>query len=302
MYGISGERRLTEFELPWLPGYEGSAPVRIGNGAHRQLQLDVYGELMDAMHRCRLAKLENLASWAVERSLLDFLESKWHAPDSGIWEVRGPMRNFTFSRVMVWVAFDRAIQAVESMGYEGPVDRWRTRRDEIHAEVCAAAYSTEKHSFVQAYDTDQVDASLLRMPLVGFLPPEDPRIRGTIAAIERELLIDQTFVMRYRSRQDLDGLPPGEGAFLPCSFWLVNNWALQGRYDEARALFERLLALTNDVGLLAEEYHPSERRQLGNFPQAFSHLALVDAALALDQCRASMSERKPSRDRDDHDR
>lgn len=282
MYGISGERRLTEFELSWLPGYEQSAPVRIGNDAHRQLQLDVYGELMDAMHQCRLRDLENLASWAVERRLLEFLESNWQAPDSGIWEVRGPMRNFTFSKVMAWVAFDRAIRAVEALGYEGPIDRWRALRDEIHADICARAYSDEKHAFVQAYDSHQLDASLLRMPLVGFLPPEDPRIRGTVAAIERELLVDRTFVLRYRTRPEVDGLPPGEGAFLPCSFWLVNNWVLQGRVDEARALFDRLLALCNDVGLLSEEYLPSERRQLGNFPQAFSHLALVDAALALE--------------------
>jgi GH15 family glucan-1,4-alpha-glucosidase len=286
MYGISGERRLTEFELPWLPGYEKSAPVRIGNDAHHQLQLDVFGELMEAMHQCRLAKLENLASWAVERRLLDFLAQQWQTPDAGIWEVRGPFRNFTFSKVMAWVAFDRAIQAVENMGYEGPADRWRQIRDEIHREVCERAFSNDKQAFVQAYDCDQLDASLLRMPLVGFLPPDDPRVRGTLAAIERELVVDGSFVMRYRNRPEIDGLPPGEGTFLPCSFWLVNNWVLQGRTDEARALFERLLGLCNDVGLLSEEYWPAEKRQLGNFPQAFSHLALVDAALALDPINA----------------
>jgi GH15 family glucan-1,4-alpha-glucosidase len=287
MYGISGERRLTEFELPWLPGYEGSAPVRIGNDAHHQLQLDVFGELMEAMHQARLAKVENLASWAVELRLLDFLEQHWQAPDAGIWEVRGRFRNFTFSKVMAWVAFDRAIQAVEHMGYDGPVERWRAVRDQIHADVCERAFSTTKQAFVQAYDTDQLDASLLRMPLVGFLPADDPRVRGTLVAIERELLIDDTFVLRYRTRPEIDGLPPGEGAFLPCSFWLVNNWVLQGRHDEARALFERLLALCNDVGLLSEEYLPEQKRLLGNFPQAFSHLALVDAALALDPITAS---------------
>jgi GH15 family glucan-1,4-alpha-glucosidase len=281
LYGISGERRLTEFELPWLPGYEGSVPVRIGNDAHRQLQLDVFGELMDAMHRSRLAKLENAASWAVELRLLEFLECHWQDSDAGIWEVRGPVRNFTFSKVMCWVAFDRAIQAVETMGYDGPVDRWRALREQIHADVCARGYSAEKRAFVQSYDSDQLDASLLRLPLVGFLPPDDPRVRSTVAAIERELFVDDTFVMRYRTHPDIDGLPPGEGAFLPCSFWLVNNWVLQGRRDEARALFERLLGLGNDVGLLAEEYHPASKRQLGNFPQAFSHLTLVDAALCL---------------------
>jgi GH15 family glucan-1,4-alpha-glucosidase len=289
MYGISGERRLTEFELPWLPGYESSAPVRIGNAAHKQLQLDVFGELMDAMHQCRLAHVENLASWAVERRLLQFLEEHWKAPDAGIWEVRGRLRNFTFSKVMAWVAFDRAIQAVENMGYDGPAARWRAVRDEIHADVCARAYSDEKHAFVQAYDSDQLDASLLRMPLVGFLPPDDPRVRSTLAAIERELLVDGTFVLRYRTRPEIDGLPPGEGAFLPCSFWLVNNWVLQDRYPEACALFERLLALCNDVGLLSEEYLPDQKRLLGNFPQAFSHLALVDAAHALEQITPAKS-------------
>jgi GH15 family glucan-1,4-alpha-glucosidase len=289
MYGISGERRLTEYELPWLPGHENSAPVRIGNAAHGQLQLDVFGELMDAMHQCRLAHVESVASWAVERRLLQFLEEHWRAPDAGIWEVRGPLRSFTFSKVMAWVAFDRAIQAVESMGYEGPVERWRAVREEIHADVCARAYSNQRQAFVQAYDSDELDASLLRMPLVGFLPPEDPRVRSTLAAIERELLVGDTFVMRYRTRPEVDGLPPGEGAFLPCSFWLVNNWVLQGRQAEARALFERLLGLCNDVGLLSEEYWPDQKRLLGNFPQAFSHLALVDAAQALEHFRESSS-------------
>lgn len=281
MYGISGERRLTEFELPWLPGYEGSAPVRIGNAAHGQLQLDVFGELMDAMHQCRVAKLQNAASWALETHLLDFLEKTWRKPDAGIWEVRGPVRNFTHSKVMTWVAFDRAIQAVEKMGYEGPVERWRATRDEIHADVCANGFSKKRNAFVQAYDCDALDASLLRIPLVGFLPAEDPRVRSTVAAIERELLVDDTFVLRYLTHPDIDGLPPGEGAFLPCSFWLASNWALQGRLDEAHALFKRLLGFCNDVGLLSEEYLPDQKRLVGNFPQAFSHLALVDTAQVL---------------------
>lgn len=281
MYGISGERRLTEFELPWLPGYEDSAPVRIGNAAHQQLQLDVFGELMEAMHQCRLARLENLASWAVERHLLDFLEEHWRRPDAGIWEVRGPARDFTFSKIQTWVAFDRAVQAVEKLGYDGPVERWRKVRDEIHADVCANGFSKKRNAFVQAYDNELLDASLLRLPLVGFLPADDPRVRSTVDAIERELLVDDTFVMRYRTDPDIDGLPPGEGAFLPCSFWLVCNWVMQGRTDEARALFERLLKLCNDVGLLSEEYLPDQKRAVGNFPQAFSHLALVDAAQAL---------------------
>ncbi|HKU37045.1 MAG TPA: glycoside hydrolase family 15 protein, partial [Polyangiales bacterium] len=281
IYGISGERRLTEYSIDWLPGYEDAQPVRIGNAAHGQLQLDVFGELMDAMHLARRAGHGNRASWALERKLLEALESQWREPDSGIWEVRGRPRDFTYSKVMAWVAFDRAVKAVEELGYKGPVELWRALRAEIHEDVCQHGYSSRKQSFVQAYGSDELDASLLKLPLVGFLPPEDPRVRATVAAIERELLVDDTFVLRYRTRKNLDGLPPGEGAFLPCSFWLVNNRVMQGRRDEARALFERLLALCNDVGLLSEEYDPTERRQLGNFPQAFSHLALVDAALSL---------------------
>lgn len=281
IYGIGGERRLAEYELPWLRGFEGSRPVRAGNAAHGQLQLDVFGELMDAMHQCRHARMHDGASWALEQSLLEYLESRWSEPDRSIWEVRGPERHFTYSKVMAWVAFDRAVKAIELFGLPGPVDRWKKVRDQIHAEVCERAFSSKQNAFVQAYDSEALDASLLKIPLVGFLPPNDPRVRGTVAAIERELLVDDTFVLRYRSGPDTDGLPAGEGAFLACSFWLVNNWVMQGRREEAQRLFERLLLLQNDVGLLAEEYDPRARRQLGNFPQGFSHLALIDAAMAL---------------------
>jgi GH15 family glucan-1,4-alpha-glucosidase len=283
IYGLAGERHLPERELAWLSGFAGSAPVRVGNAAHGQLQLDVFGELMDAMHQCRQAQLESGASWALERSLLGFLETRWREPDESIWEVRGPARQFTYSKVMAWVAFDRAIKAIELFGLEGPLSHWQSIRAEIHAEVCAHAFSTQRNAFMQAYDLDELDASLLQIPLVGFLPADDPRVRGTLAAIERELKIDDTFVLRYKSRERTDGLPAGEGAFLACSFWLVNNLVMQGRRQEADALFQRLLAVQNDVGLMAEEYDPLQRRQLGNFPQAFSHLALIDAALALSE-------------------
>jgi GH15 family glucan-1,4-alpha-glucosidase len=281
MYGIAGERRLSEIELPWLDGYADSRPVRIGNAAHTQLQLDVFGELMDAMHQCRRAGLADDTSWALERKLLESLEARWRDPDHGIWEVRGPSQAFTYSKVMAWVAFDRAVKAIEQFGCEGPLDRYRALRDEIHRDVCDHGFSREKNAFVQTYGGDELDASLLQIPLVGFLPPDDPRVISTVAAIERDLLIDDRFVLRYRTERGVDGLPPGEGAFLACSFWLVSNYVMQGRRDEAAALFERLLELRNDVGLLAEEYDPVSRRMLGNFPQAFSHLALIDAAQAL---------------------
>jgi GH15 family glucan-1,4-alpha-glucosidase len=283
IYGVSGERDLLESELSWLSGFAGSRPVRAGNAAHRQLQLDVFGELMDAMHLCRSAHMENIASWAVEKALLGFLENHWRKPDASIWEVRGPNQQFTFSKVMAWVAFDRAIKAVEIFGRDGPVERWRAIRDEIHAEVCARGFSTTQNAFVQSYGSEQLDASLLQIPMVGFLPPADPRVRGTLAAIERDLTIDRTFVLRYKAAPEVDGLPAGEGAFLACSFWLVSNLVMQDRRDEACELFERLLAIQNDVGLLAEEYDPRTGEQLGNFPQAFSHLALVDAAQALSE-------------------
>ena len=280
LYGVGGERRITEQELPWLKGYEESQPVRIGNAAVKQFQLDVYGEVMDTLHLGRHIGLESdEAAWDLQQALLEFLESKWREPDEGIWEIRGPRRHFTHSKVMAWVALDRAIKAVELMGHDGPVDRWRAVRRELHDEVCREGYDTERDTFVQFYGADHLDASLLQIPLVGFLPPDDPRVKGTVAAIQRELTVDG-LVHRYppEGSQSVDGLPPGEGTFLACTFWLADNLALMGRREEALAIFERLLTLRNDVGLLAEEFDPSSGRQLGNFPQAFSHVALVNTA------------------------
>jgi GH15 family glucan-1,4-alpha-glucosidase len=289
LYGVAGERHIPELELPWLSGYAGSRPVRIGNAARHQLQLDTFGELMDAMYQCRKNGLENAAGWALEKKLMGYLEQIWREPDEGIWEVRGPRRQFTHSKLMAWVAFDRAVRSIEQFGRKGPLEHWRALRDEIHADVCAQGFSRTQNAFTQSYGSEELDASLLMLPLVGFLPPDDARVIGTVAAIERSLLVADTFVLRYRTHSELDGLPPGEGAFLPCSFWLVSNRVMQGRVEEARALFERLLALSNDVGLLAEEYDPHARRMLGNFPQAFSHLALIDAAVSL-----SSSEHSPA--------
>jgi len=281
MYGIAGERRLTEWEVPWLPGYENSKPVRIGNDAHRQLQLDVYGEVMDAFHQARVGGLAALDSaWALQIALLERLESAWREPDESIWEVRGPRRHFTYSKVMAWVAFDRAIKSAEKFDLPGPVQRWRKLRDQIHDEVCRRGYNAELGSFVQAYDGNELDASLLLLAEVGFLPPQDARIRGTVEAIERRLTVDG-FVLRYATESTDDGLPPGEGAFLACSFWLVDAYILLGRHDDARKLFDRLLGLCNDVGLLSEEYDPRTSRLVGNFPQAFSHVALVNSAFNL---------------------
>jgi GH15 family glucan-1,4-alpha-glucosidase len=278
MYGVAGERRLTELELPWLPGYEGSAPVRIGNSAAEQYQLDVYGELMDALHQARGAGIPaNPAAWHVQRVLLDFLESGWREPDDGIWEVRGPRRHFTHSKVMAWVALDRAVKAVERFALRGPVDRWRGLRDDIHAEVCREGYDAERKTFTQFYGSSELDASLLMIPLVGFLAPSDPRVAGTVEAVQRELLHDG-FVRRYSTRTDVDGLPVGEAAFLVCTLWLADNLALLGRSGEARRLFERVLDLRNDLGLLSEEYDPAARRLVGNFPQALSHVGLVNTA------------------------
>lgn len=281
MYGVSGERRLDEFTLDWLPGYEGSVPVRIGNRAVTQLQLDVYGEVSDALYQARKAGIDrDPVAWSVQCELLKFLDDGWRQPDEGIWEVRGPRQHFTHSKMMAWVAFDRAVKSVERFGLEGPVDRWRARRDEIHAEVCAKGFDSRIGAFTQAYGSPALDASLLMMPLIGFLPASDPRVAGTVRAIERDLTEDG-LVLRYRTHETNDGLPPGEGVFFACSFWLADNYALMGRTAEARVLFERLLSLRNDVGLLSEEYSPGARRLLGNFPQAFSHVGLVNTAYNL---------------------
>ncbi len=277
MYGVAGERRLSEFELPWLSGYEGSAPVRVGNAASEQLQIDVYGEVMDALYQSRIHGLPvEPPAWALQQTLLRYLEEAWRRPDQGIWEIRGERRHFVHSKVMAWVAFDRAVRTVETQGLDGPVDRWRAQRDEIHAQVCDQGFDAQLGSFTQSYGSPELDASLLVLPLVGFLPASDPRIGGTVEAVERELVQDG-LVLRYITRAGVDGLPPGEGVFLPCSFWLVDCLELLGRHDDAHALLDRLLGLANDLGLLSEEYDPQAGRLLGNFPQAFTHLALVNS-------------------------
>ena len=292
MYGIAGERRLTELELEWLDGYEGSRPVRIGNAASGQLQLDVYGEVADALYHARQAGIgASPDAWALNKKLLEWLEDGWRQPDEGIWEVRGPRRHFVHSKVMAWVAFDRAVRSVEEYEREGPVDRWRQLRDEIHDDVCREGFSEKLGAFTQSYGMDRLDASLLMVPLVGFLPADDERVVGTVAAIEREL-VEDGLVARYRADEEntgVDGLPPGEATFLPCSFWLAQVYAMQGRLDEAETLFERLLGLRNDLGLLSEEYDVEAGRLVGNFPQAFTHLTLVDAALTLAEgwCRGA---------------
>ncbi len=281
LYSVTGERRLEELELGWLPGYGGAVPVRIGNAAASQFQLDVYGEVMDTLHLARAAGLAEAPHvWRIQRALLDFLCKQWQAPDEGIWEVRGPRQHFTHSKVMAWVAFDRAVKAVERFGLPGPVEAWRHNRDAIHAQVCEAGFDAGRNSFMQHYGATSVDASLLLIPLVGFLPPDDPRVVGTIAAVERELL-EGGLLLRYRTESGVDNLPPGEGAFLPCSFWLADCMAVTGRRAEAEALFERLLGLCNDVGLLAEEVEPSTGHLLGNFPQALTHMALINTARLL---------------------
>jgi GH15 family glucan-1,4-alpha-glucosidase len=281
LYGVAGERRLPELVLDWLPGYEQSRPVRVGNAASEQFQLDVYGEVIDALYHARLAGLEpDPNAWPLAVALLEFLEAAWRRPDEGIWEVRGPRRHFTHSKVMAWVALDRGVKAIERFGFQGPLERWRRERDAIHAEVCRDGFDPGLNSFVQSYGSKDLDASLLMIPLVGFLPPTDARVRGTVAAVEQQLLADG-FVLRYRTHRETDGLPEGEGAFLPCTFWFADNLYLQGRQQEAEQLFERLLGLRNDVGLLSEEYAPRARRLVGNFPQAFSHVALVNTAINL---------------------
>jgi GH15 family glucan-1,4-alpha-glucosidase len=288
MYGIAGERRLEERELDWLPGFADSQPVRVGNAASAQLQLDVYGETIDALYQTRLhgaPKDDNI--WSLTRKLLNWLEDGWRQPDAGIWEVRGPYRHFTHSKVMAWVAFDRAVRIHDEFGRDGPVDRWIALRDEIRAEVLEHGWSEAKRSFTQSYGSEELDASALVIPLVGFLPADDERMISTVEAIRSELTVDG-LLLRYRSRDDgsVDGLPSGEGVFLPCSFWLVEVLARQGRFEEARELFERLLDIRNDVGLLAEEFDPAGGCQLGNFPQAFTHLALVGAAFAIAEGRS----------------
>jgi GH15 family glucan-1,4-alpha-glucosidase len=278
MYNVAGERRLNEYEVSWLEGYEGSRPVRIGNAASDQVQLDVYGEVVDMLYQSRrwgLAEIE--AGWALERALVEHLETIWDQPDEGIWEVRGGPRQFTHSKVMAWVAFDRAVRSVEEFQVDGPVERWRAARDAVHDAVCEHGYNPELGAFVQSYGSKNLDASLLLLPLVGFLPADDPRIRGTVAQIEKQLL-HEGLVMRYVPESSPDGIREPEGVFLACSFWLVDNYILQGERGKATMLYERLLSMRNDVGLLSEEYDLERDRQVGNFPQAFSHVALVNSA------------------------
>jgi GH15 family glucan-1,4-alpha-glucosidase len=278
MYGPAGERRLPEFELDHLPGYQGSRPVRIGNAAAGQFQLDVYGELMDAMDRARHHGInESKWSWALQQTVMDYVEEHWSDPDDGIWEVRGPRRHFVHSRVMAWVAADRAVKGVEQYGLKGPLDRWRKLRRAIHLDVTENGFNQTKGAFTQFYGSDALDASVLLIPLVGFLPASDPRVKSTVEAIERELVVDG-FVRRYQNEVGVDGLPGDEGAFLACSFWLAEDLALIGRVDDACALFERLLGVANDLGLLSEEYDPMAKRLVGNYPQAFSQVGLINTA------------------------
>jgi GH15 family glucan-1,4-alpha-glucosidase len=288
MYGLAGEKRLTEFELGWLPGYEGSRPVRIGNGAHDQVQIDVYGELMDSLHAARKNRLSHSEdSWSFQKVLLAELAAKWNQPDHGIWEVRGPARHFTHSRLMAWVAFDRAVQGVEQFGLSGPVEEWRRMREQIRSDILANGWSDRRQSFVQSYDSEALDAALLLLPMSGFLPPDDPRCVATIKAIQRDL-VEDGLVLRYRAEQADDGVPGGEGAFLATSFWLADALCLIGDRDGAEGLFEHLLSLRNDLGLLAEEYDPRSGRQLGNFPQAFSHVGIVNSAALLNATRGTV--------------
>jgi len=284
VYGLHGERRLPELELPWLPGYADSAPVRIGNAAYKQFQLDIFGELISTLYECRKAKLINPAikTEGVGRALLNFLAEAWERPDDGIWEMRGPRRNFTHSKVMAWLAMDRAVKSIRDGWFDDDLSRWESLRDQIHDQVCSEGFDPELNSFVQYYGSKHLDASLLMIPLIGFLPATDPRMIGTVKAIEDNLMRDG-FVNRYTIDPDVDGMPHGEGQFLACSFWLADNYVLQGRREEAELLFERLLSLRNDVGLLSEEYDPEAKRLLGNFPQAFSHIGLINTAFNLDR-------------------
>jgi len=295
MYGLAGERQLTEGEIPWLSGYANSRPVRIGNAAHQQFQLDVYGEVMDTLHVARKHRVpEQSYAWSLQKKLMDYLESVWDQPDEGIWEVRGPRRHFTHSKVMAWVAVDRAVKAVDKFKLSGPADQWRALRQQIHDDVCRNGFDSSRNAFMQYYGATTLDASILMMPLVGFLPATDPRVVSTIAAVEKELMVDG-FVMRYSGAGNVDGLPSGEGAFLACTYWYADNLAALGRIDEARAIFERLIAISNDIGLLAEEYDPGMKRQLGNFPQAFTHVCLINTAHNL------AGKRKPALERANND-
>ncbi|MGH7383902.1 MAG: glycoside hydrolase family 15 protein [Candidatus Rokuibacteriota bacterium] len=291
MYGIAGERWLPEHDVPWLPGYEGSRPVRVGNEAAEQMQLDVYGELVETLHAAREAELAPLPeAWRLQTALLDHLEKIWRKPDRGIWEVRGEPRAFTHSRLMCWVAFDRAMKSSEHFGVKGPVDRWREVRDAIHADICENGFDRERNTFVQHYGGKALDASLLLIPQVGFLPPDDPRVVGTIEAIERDLVRDG-FVLRYSTDEVDDGIGGEEGAFLVCSFWLADAYVMLGRLDDAVKLFDRLLGLRNDLGLLAEEYDPVRGRLVGNYPQAFSHIGLINTAYNLVDARGPAQQR-----------
>jgi GH15 family glucan-1,4-alpha-glucosidase len=301
MYGVDGERRLPEIELDWLEGYARSRPVRVGNAAHAQFQLDVYGELMDVLHQARSNGLPpDEDAWRVQRELMDYVAAHWRDPDNGIWEIRGERRQFVHSKVMAWAAVDRAVQAVEQFGLDGPVEQWRELRQEIFDEVCERGYDKRRNTFTQYYGSRELDAALLMLAPIGFLPADDARVQGTVAAIEHELLVDG-LVQRYtmgEHTQQLDGLPPGEGVFLPCTFWLADNYALQGDEERARSLFERLLTLRNDVGLLSEEYDTRGGRLVGNFPQAFSHVALVGAALSLHHANGPARRRSCSGEHD----
>jgi GH15 family glucan-1,4-alpha-glucosidase len=291
MYGLAGERRLPEYEISWLTGYENARPVRIGNAAHQQIQLDVYGELLDALHQARKGRLgPDESGWELQKEVLNRLESLWREPDHGIWEVRTAPQHFTHSKAMAWVAFDRAIRSAEQFKLAGPVEHWRTLRSEIHADVCTHGFDATLGSFVRSYGSKELDASLLLLPAVGFLPASDPRIRGTVEQVERALLRDG-FLMRYDAGKATDGVPGGEGVFLACSFWLVDAYVMLNRHDDAIALFERLLSLCNDVGLLSEEFDVSAKRALGNFPQAFSHLSLVNSACNLSRWKVPAQQR-----------
>jgi GH15 family glucan-1,4-alpha-glucosidase len=298
MYGLHGEQRLVEYTLDWLPGFAGSRPVRIGNAAYSQLQLDVYGELVGSLHATRRFGIgASAAAWELQLVIIEHLERVWREPDEGIWEVRGPRRHFVHSKLMAWAAFDRMIASARMFGLKGPVEHWVEIRNAIHADICANGFDAGRNSFVQYYGATQVDAALLFIPIVGFLPPDDPRVVGTVAAIEGELMQDG-LVCRYRTRGEVDGLPGGEGAFLACSFWLCDVYQLMGRAEDARALFERLIGYANDLGLLAEEYDPRAGRLLGNFPQAFSHVSLINTAHALSAGSVGASEQRAAGERD----